>query len=67
MSNRSWRPYRPLAAFREIQADESRAANRHRLEGWPVVRGTPEECALRHQRALQEAQLAEHRRNRGVA
>lgn len=67
MSNRSWRPYRPLATFREIQADESRAANRHRLEGWPIMQGTAEERAQRHLVALLEAQLAEHRRNRGLA
>lgn len=66
-SGKRWRPPTPMETYRANQADEAREANRLRLEGWPVVRGSPEECASRHRRALLEAQLAEHRRNRGLA
>lgn len=66
-AGKRWRAPTPMETYRETQAEDSRQAERLRMEGWPVVRGSPEECALRHQRALQQAQLAEHRRNRGLA
>lgn len=61
-----WRPSTPMAAYRDIQAEEARVASRLRREGWPVMHGTPEERERRYQRALLEDQLAGHRRNRGL-
>lgn len=53
-TGKRWRPHTPMATFRENQAEESRAAERLRMAGWPVMRGTPEEREQRYLKALYE-------------
>jgi hypothetical protein len=54
-TGKRWRPSITREQYRQIQAGEAREANRLRLEGWPVITGTPEEQAERHLEAIRKS------------